>query len=415
MKKIITSLIVYACLGCVVASSVLAEAEKIELKTTAEKGYYLEVAGKPFLAKGVIYNPTPIGEGYSYDLFLDKTKPWLIDGKLMKQLGINCVRIYSACEDLEKVKEFIHEMYTKFGIYTIVSDWLGLWCYPGVNYADPQFQKNTKARMLKIVEALKDEKGLLMWVLGNENSYTFSGKICFWTSPDIEKLKDLREKIYKRAEIYYSFTDELAVEIKKIDKVHPIALGNGEETFLDVAGKICKNIDLLAIIAYKGKKFGNLFQHIRTIFDKPVFISEFGCESYDAYLNKENQEIQSQYLLSQWGHMYENSVFSGNSGGNCLGGSIFEWTDEWWKHNEGYSVDWPIHNTEPGWSNGSYFYDIKANNALNMNEEWFGIVSLSEKKRDGINIRVPKKSYYELKKFFSRLPRLPKKAKQSKN
>lgn len=411
MKRIVISFLI--CIGLVgfISPCVFAKAEKITLQTTAEKGYFLEVDGKPFLAKGMIYNPTPIGEGYSYDLFADKAKPWLVDGKLMKQLGINCVRIYSAGEDLEKVKEFINDMYKKFGIYTIVSDWLGLWSYPGVNYADPQFQKNTKERVLKIVETLKDEKGLLMWVLGNENSYTFSGKISFWTSPEIEKLKDLRAKIYRRAEIYYSFVDELTLEIKKIDKVHPVALGNGEETFLDVAANFCKNIDVLAIVAYKGKKFGNLFQHVRDIFDKPIFLAEFGCESYDAYNNKENQDIQTEYLLSQWQDIYKHTVFSQNPQGNCIGGSLFEWTDEWWKHNEGYSPDWIVHNAEAGWSNGSYFYDIKAPNAINMNEEWFGVISLVEKKEDGLNLRVPKKAYYALKDFFARLPHPPKKIK----
>ncbi|MDP2924547.1 MAG: glycoside hydrolase family 2 TIM barrel-domain containing protein [Candidatus Omnitrophota bacterium] len=409
-KRILLSLITFFLL-CNFTPATFAKAEKVLVKTTPEKGYYLEVNGKPIFIKGVIYNPTPIGEGYTYDLFSDKNKPWLVDGKLMKQLGINCVRVYSAGEDMEKVKEFINDMYSKFGIYTIVSDWLGLWSYPGVNYADVQFQKSTKERILKIVNALKDEKGLLMWVLGNENSYTFSGKICFWTAPEIEKLKDLREKIYKRAEIYYSFVDELAQEIKKIDSNHPVALGNGEETFLDVAAKLCTNIDVLAIISYKGKKFGNLFHRVQDIFDKPIFISEFGCESYDAYSNKENQDIQTEYLISQWQDLYDHTVFGKDKKGNCIGGSMFEWTDEWWKHNEGYTPDWVVHNGEAGWSNGSYYYDIKANNALNMNEEWFGIVSLAEKKENSIDKRIPKKSYYTLKDFFSRLPKSAQKIK----
>jgi beta-galactosidase/beta-glucuronidase len=404
MKRIDISFFIYILLAYFASPCVFAEAEKIGIKTTVQKGYYLQVANKPFFAKGVIYNPTPIGEGYCYDLFSDKNKPWLTDGKLMQQLGINCIRVYSAGDNLGNIKIFIRDMYDKFGIYTIVSDWLGLWTYPGVNYADAQFQKKTKERILKIVEALKDEKGLLMWILGNENSYTFSGKICFWTSPEIEKIKDLRDKIHKRAEIYYSFVDDLAVEIKKIDKVHPVALGNGEESFLDIAAKNCQNIDVLAIIAYKGKKFANLFEHVKNIFDKPIFISEFGCESYDTYLGKEDEGVQSQYLLSQWKDIYQHSVISANAKGNCLGGSMFEWSDEWWKHNEGYSDDWTVHNPEAGWSNGSYFYDIKANNAVNMNEEWFGVVSLREKKKNGINIRVPKKAYYDLKKFFARLP-----------
>jgi len=386
--------------------SSFAEPSKVEIKTTKEGGYYLTVNKKPFLIKGIIYNPTPICKGYDYDFFNDTNKQWLIDGKLMKEAGINCVRIYSTGENLDKVKEFVNEMYTKFGIYTIVSDWLGLWCYPGVNYADEQFQKNTKERILRIAETLKNEKGLLMWVLGNENSYTFSGKICFWTSPEINKIKDLRQQIETRAKIYYSFVDDVAVEIKKIDPNHPVALGNGEESFLDIASKVCDDIDILAIISYRGKKFGNLFDHIKTYFNKPIFISEFGADSYDSYLEKEAEDIQAEYIISQWKNIFEHTVFSKNMEGNCIGGTLFEWSDEWWKHNEGYTPDWCIHNVEAGWSNGSYYFDIKAkNNGLNMNEEWFGIVALSDKKIKGneINQRIPKKSYHALKEYLKRI------------
>ncbi|MFH1900670.1 MAG: glycosyl hydrolase [Candidatus Omnitrophota bacterium] len=367
-------------------------------------GYIFYVEGKPFLAKGVIYNPTPIGEGYDYDFFTDKNKPWLIDGKLMKEMGINCVRIYSAGEDLEKTKEFIRDMYDKFGIYTIVSDWLGLWSYPGANYADKEFREKTKKRILNIVEVLKDEKGLLMWILGNENNYTFSGKIGFWTSPEIEKISEPYKKQVKKAEIYYSFVDELAGEIKKIDKVHPVALGNGEASFLDIASGICKNIDALAIIAYRGKKFGNLFNSVKNFYDLPIFLSEFGCDSYDAYKDTEDQDVQAEYLLSQWKDLYANTIFSGNKQGSCIGGAIFEWTDEWWKHDEGYSLNWKVHNKEGGWSQGAYYYDIRTRDNLNMNEEWFGLMSLIEEKENGINKRIPRKSFYLLKKLFSSFP-----------
>jgi hypothetical protein len=86
--------------------------------------------------------------------------------------------------------------------------------------------------------------------------------------------------------------------------------------------------------------------------------------------------------------------------GNCLGGTIFEWTDEWWKHNEYDSAGWAIHDTGAGWSNGSYYFDIKAAHNKNMNEEWFGIVALSKEKENGLNKRIPRKSYYVLRQFW---------------
>ena len=47
-------------------------AQEIEIRKTQKGGYQLFVEGRPFLIKGVIYNPTPIGKGYDYDLFSDE-------------------------------------------------------------------------------------------------------------------------------------------------------------------------------------------------------------------------------------------------------------------------------------------------------------------------------------------------------
>ncbi|MCK9615123.1 MAG: hypothetical protein M0R48_06435, partial [Candidatus Omnitrophica bacterium] len=73
-------------------TSLFAEPSKAEIKTTKDGGYYLTVDNKPFLIKGIIYNPTPICKGYDYEFFTDTNKQWLIDGKLMKEAGIHCVR-----------------------------------------------------------------------------------------------------------------------------------------------------------------------------------------------------------------------------------------------------------------------------------------------------------------------------------
>ncbi|RKY28001.1 MAG: hypothetical protein DRP61_02845 [Candidatus Omnitrophota bacterium] len=371
------------------------EAIPVEIRENKKGGFQLFVKGKPFLVKGVIYHPIPPGKDFTHNFWQD-LESIREDAKLIKQAGFNTVRFYEPCLDLEQAKKVIRAFYEE-GIYTIMGHWLGFWNYPCPFYGDENFQDKVKEDVLKMVESLRREEGLLCWVLGNENNYSFSGKVNGWTFPEVEKLKSPQERMNKKAEIYYGFVNEIAKAIKEIDKDHPVGLGNGELITLDIASQKAKAIDFLALIFYRGKKFGNIFNSLKHIFNKPVLISETGCDAYDAYRKREDQDIQAKFLLSQWIDLYKNSTFF-EKGGNCLGGVIFEWSDEWWKHNPSDSPLWGYHDTLGGWSNGAYYFDIKAPRNLNMNEEWFGIVAW-EKTNEGFK-KKPRKAYYILKEFF---------------
>ncbi|MBN2119882.1 MAG: hypothetical protein JW734_02345 [Candidatus Omnitrophica bacterium] len=374
-----------------------ARAVKVEIKSTPEKGYKLIVDGQPFLVKGVVYHPVPPGSDYNYDFWqdldaIDK------DAKLLKEAGFNVVRLYVPSPDLEKTKKVIRQFY-KNGIYTVMGHWVGFWNYPCPFYGDEKFREEVKKEVLEMVEALKDEEGLLMWILGNENNYSFSGKVNPWPCPQADAIEDPSQKICKKAEIYYSLMNDISKGIKEIDQGHPVALGNGELITLDIAAKYAKDVDLLALIFYRGKRFGNIFNSVKSIFDKPVLIAEMGCDAYDAYRNKEDQDIQAEFLLFQWLDIYKNT-FERIPEGNCLGGIIFEWNDEWWKYNPSDSCRWVYHDTLGGWSNGSYYFDIKVSRNLNMNEEWFGITAFS-KDEEGTFLKKPRKAYYVLRDFFA--------------
>jgi hypothetical protein len=106
------------------------------------------------------------------------------------------------------------------------------------------------------------------------------------------------------------------------------------------------------------------------------------------------------FLESQWSEIYQNLAGSPDGAGNCLGGTMFEWTDEWWKHNEWDEKALSIHDTESNWSNGSYYTDIKAERNMNMNEEWFGIVKIDPELENGLNKRIPRKAYYVIREFW---------------
>ncbi|MFH1231602.1 MAG: hypothetical protein V1709_08925 [Planctomycetota bacterium] len=402
MKRVyfITIFLLAAIILIIAIARVLTPQATVYIKKLKNSHYQLIVANKPYIIKGVCYNPILIGQNHEYDWWSDSNKPWLADGKLMKEMGMNTVRIYQAHDNSQEVKRVIRDLYQLYGIRTIIGDWLGFWEYPCPFYADKAFRERIKKEVLEMVGLYKDEPGILFWALGNENNYSCMGQLNPWHSEEIDKETDPAKQKIMRAKIYYSFVNDIARSIHKIDPNHPVALGNGELLGLDVASSVCPDIDLVGCIIYRGRTFGNLFKALKVAFDRPIVILEFGADCYDAYLKKEDQNMQAFFLESQWRQIYENLANNEQGAGNCLGGTIFEWTDEWWKHNESDPAGWKIHDTESNWSNSSYYFDIKAKDNKNMNEEWFGIVGLSEELENGINKRIPRKAYYVIREFW---------------
>jgi len=397
MKKFYFALIIFF---ITVSSASCAPKPSVYIKKLPDSRYQLIVKNKPYIVKGVCYNPVPICKNHEYDWWSDPNKPWIRDGKLMKEMGINTIRIYQAGENSEAVKKVIKDLYELYGIRTILGHWLGFWEYPCPFYGDKDFQDRIKKEVLDLVNLYKDEPGILMWILGNENNYSCFGLVNKWSNPEIDKEPDPQKQKAMRAKIYYSYINDIARSIHAVDSNHPVALGNGELIGMEFAKEACPDIDLVACIIYRGRTFGNLFNSLKATFDKPLILSEFGADAYDAYLKKEDQNMQAFFLESQWRQIYQNLADNKEGVGNCIGGTMFEWTDEWWKHTEYDPQSWCVHDTEAGWSNGSYYFDIKAPSNMNMNEEWFGIVALSEQLENGINKRIPRKAYYVLREFW---------------
>lgn len=374
----------------------------VYIKKYRNGNYRMIVSGKPYMVKGVCYNPIPIGLNHDYDWWSDPYKPWMVDGKLMKAMGVNTIRIYQAGEKPENVRQVIRDLYDNFGIRTIVGHWLGFWEYPCPLYGDMEFQARISQEVLDMVNNYKNEPGVLCWVLGNENNYSCLGSVNPWSSDEVDKEPDLQKRKAMRNRIYYSFVNELTKKIHAADPGHPVGLGNGELIGLDSAKEYAPDVDLVACIIYRGKAFGNLFKSLKATFDKPILLSEFGADAYDAYLKKEDQNMQAFFLESLWRQIYENLADNRKGAGNCLGGVMFEWVDEWWKHNSVDPESWKVHDTESNWSNGSYYFDIQAPKNMNMNEEWFGITALSaDQKEFGLDKRVPRKAYYVIRDFWN--------------
>ena len=404
MKKVITILII---LGAIFSAVYFFGKSQVSHQVPAiliekNNGYKLLLDGKPFFIKGVCYNPIPIGKDYEYNYWGDTNKPWLLDGRLMREAGVNTVRFYRVGKNPDEVKQVINDLYQKFGIHSLMGSYLGFWNWPPPNYADEQFNEKVRTDVLEMVRLYKDSPGVLMWVLGNENNYSFDrDNVQRWSTDAIDALPNPKAKRNQKARIYYSFVNSLAKEIKKIDSKHPVVLGVGEVASLDIAKEQCPDIDAIGMIAYRGSGFGNLFRQVKQKFDLPLILIEWGADSFNAMTEEPDEANQAKFLKLQWQDI-ERNADPKRGVGNCLGGTLFEWTDEWWKGNENLPYTWTVHDIAAHWYNNSYYYDADISTRLNMNEEWWGLVSLDPKKsKAGNDSRIPKKSYSELKALWT--------------
>jgi len=404
MKKIfvftsLAILIVAAAIAFAVFSKI-GGVQRVYIKTLEGKRFQLVVDSRPYIIKGMVYNPVPIGQHHEYDFWSDPLKPHMVDGELMKQAGVNTIRVYKPGKYEKNTVEAIRDLYNIFGIRVAMGHWLGFWEDP--NYADPGFREKIKKDVLDMVKTYKNEKGILLWILGNENNVSFSYSpqtVNLWTNDEIEKLDDPYLKRRARARFYYEFVNEIAKEVHKIDPNHPVVLANAELTDIDVAADVTPDIDILGCSIYRGKSFGSFYREAQNKFKRPVLITEFGCDRYDAFLKKEDQDIQAEFMEAEINEIQKNT-FSGNGAGNSIGCFVFEWTDEWWKLEENDAYGWGVHDTAPSWSNGAYYFDIKAPQNMNINEEWWGVCELKKNKLGALDERVPTRAYFRVKEMW---------------
>ncbi|HTV25282.1 MAG TPA: glycoside hydrolase family 2 TIM barrel-domain containing protein [Polyangiaceae bacterium] len=299
-------------------------------------------AGAPRLAiRGVCWNPVRVGathpEGLDYLGFSDTDIP------LMVELGVNVVRTYEPLLD----RAVLDRLWAA-GIRVIES----VYPYGGVE----------ASVVTERVRAVKDHPAVLYWALGNE-----------WN--------------YNGLYVGLSFEDtlarlnEAAALVRAEDATHPIATIYGELPTAETIAAM-PDIDVWGINAYRGVSFGDLFDAWRALSDKPLFIAEYGADAYNA--NLPGYDPQSQALATEalTREILERAAATSDAG-IVLGGTIFEWADEWWKDAAGSLTEQEVGGIAPG--GGPYPDQV-------FNEEWWGIVDIE---------RVPRPAYERLRSVFS--------------
>jgi hypothetical protein len=367
----------------------------------SEFGMKLTVDGKDFIVNGMNWDYFPIGTNYSYSLWnqSDAFIKQALDDEmgLLKNMGVNTIRVYSGMP-----KKWIEYVYNNFGIYTMLNHSFGrygltidgVWT-PITEYANPKTKELLLKEVKEMASEYKDTKGLLLFLLGNENNYGL-----FWDGAETENIPIKDRKSTVRAVSMYKLFNEAVVAMKLIDQNHPIAICNGDLLFLDIIAAECKDVDILGSNVYRGVSFGDLFERVKKEYGKPVLLTEFGADAFNVMSNKEDQSAQAFYLKGNWNEIYENAAGMGKAG-NVLGGFTFQFSDGWWKYGQTKNLD--LHDSNASWSNGGYQKDF-TEGENNMNEEWFGICAKGPSDEKGHYQLFPRAAYYVLKEIHELNP-----------
>lgn len=388
-----------------------------------ENGHWqMRVDGKPFMIRAIAYEPTPIGQSPHnntredwmnadsdkdgkldgpYQSWVDANdnnvqdadEPVVGDFELMRQLGVNTLRHYHGASN----KQLLRDLYKNYGIMAVIGDLMGMYAvgsgaewYSGTDYTNPQHRDNMRESIRKTVLEHKDEPYLLMWVLSNEGNYGITGDN---TKTTMLERMGLGSRGKEQHSEMYKFANEMAAMIKELDPNHPVAFSNGETIFIQEWRELMPKVDIFGCNIYRGKDgFGRSFWYnVKKYVGKPIFITEYGCPAFHNQQSPEEAEVlQSEYLVGNWNDIWHNRAGSGM--GNALGGTLFQYVDEWWKAGPPPEFD-PFQQDTVG--------DFKADFPDGwMHEEWLGITSQGDGSKSPF-LRHLRRSYSDLKQTWN--------------
>ncbi|WP_350202320.1 glycoside hydrolase family 2 TIM barrel-domain containing protein [Gracilimonas sp.] len=389
MKRI--ALLIIALLSLNITA--MSQSEEVAVEKSAE-GWKLLINGEELIINGMNWDYFPRGTNYAYSLW-DQSPEFIqqaldYEMSLLKNMGVNAIRVYTGIP-----KRWITYIYENYGIYTMLNHSFGRYgltidgaWMANTEYSDPRVRELLLNEVTQLVEEYKDTPGLLLYLLGNENNYGL-----FWGGAETEDIPIEDRKSTIRARAMYELFNDAAVAMKEIDSSNPIAICNGDLLFMDLITELVPDIDIFGTNTYRGLTFTDLYERVENEYGKPVLLTEFGSDAFNARTLQEAQGAQATYLFNNWKEIYKNAAGMGGSD-NSLGGFTFQFSDGWWKYGQTENLD--VHDNNASWSNGGYQFDFEEGEN-NMNEEWFGIMAKGPTNLSGFYELYPRAAYYVLK------------------
>ena len=376
-----------------ISTAIMGQSEEVTVEKTSE-GWQLLVDGEPEIINGMNWDYFPRGTNYAYSLwnqspeFIQRALDY--EMALLKNMGVNAIRVYTGIP-----KRWITYIYENYGIYTMLNHSFGRYgltidgaWMANTEYSDPRVRELLLSEVTQLAEEYQDTPGLLLFLLGNENNYGL-----FWGGAETEDIPMEDRKSTIRARAMYELFNEAAVQMKEIDDSRPIAFANGDLLFMDLIAELVPDMDIFGTNTYRGMTFTDLYDRVENEYGKPVLLTEFGSDRFNARTLQEAQTEQANYLFSNWKEIYRNAAGMGGTD-NSIGGFTFQFSDGWWKFGQTEGLD--VHDTNASWANGGYEFDF-AEGENNMNEEWFGIMAKGPTDLEGYYKLFPRTAYYVLK------------------
>jgi len=293
-------------------------------------------APAPFEIRGISWSPAERGGGFpdggAYLRAADRDLP------LMRAANINTVKTYLPVDRPVLDRMLAH------GLVAIVT----VLARSGDDFAST-------------VESLRDHPAVLMWLVGNEWNYNRLYDTC-------------------ALDACYARVAEVARRIKQLDDRHPVATSFAPMGELPTTSDLERldAVDVWGLNVYSQPGFFNRFGDWRLLAQqvgrqRPFFFSEYGADAFDNRASRPDEAGQAAALRRQAGEIRAQSS-ARNPALPCLGGTPFEWNDEWWKRGN------PAAHDPGGFANQGVAGDQFAN------EEWWGIVDVDRNPRPAYRV-----------------------------
>lgn len=333
MKKILfITVILIGFISCKdeVKKEVVSVADEVSVNDIVSvSGRQLMVNDEFYLIKGICYHPVPKGDSTERN-FGTLTQ----DLELMVEAGINTIRVYSPITE-ESVLDEINEA----GLKVII----------GFGYNQDGKNDIVSGSFIEYVNKFKNHNAILMWELGNEYNYHPE-----WFDGDIKN--------------WYTAMNDAAALIHKNDSSHPVTTAHGDLP-KELALSMSPNIDVWGMNVYRSVRPETIFEEWKEVSNKPMYLSETGADSYMQIAKDGYEQGTNELAQADATEIILNATFNGQD--ICLGVTLFQFTDGWWKAGNNNVQD--TGGTAPN-STGVPFDG-------SPNEEFWGIVDIDRNRK----------------------------------